>query len=226
MTRHPLFMALGAMLLTATPGHVFEITTARPDSNSGVVRGHITFDGGTAPAGVIQTDAVIYLVGDGLATTPRAGETSGVPELIQEDITFSPHVLPVVVGTDVRIHNSDAIMHNVHTRSRKNRPFNKSQLGAMTATVKFKRSEIVAVSCDVHSQMSAYIVVLDNSFFTKLGADGSFMISDVPAGNYQLVAWHERYGQVQADVEVTADGITTAQLNFSKTVHAAEGSGL
>lgn len=182
---------------------------------TGQVTGRIVFPDGASGAGVVPTNAVIYLVGDSLASLASPSGTAGMKSLLdQQDITFSPHVLPVPVGTAVEISNSDAILHNVHTRSRENRPFNRSQLANMKFSVTFKQPEIVTVSCDVHSQMSAFIVVVPNAFFTQADQNGAYEIADVPAGTYQLIGWHEKFGTVATDITITAGQATQAELKF------------
>ena len=200
-------LVLGAALLAP----LFSLGAARPLTD-GILAGQITFDGQTAPAGVVVGDAVVYLTGDALAGEIGEGPT---PELDQSDITFVPHVLTVVAGQEVKIHNSDAIMHNLNASSRKNRPFNKSQLGGMTSTVTFRAPEIVPIRCDVHSQMSAYIAVVPNRFFARPDASGAYRIENVPPGTYELVAWHEKYGTVTTEITVGDGQTVSSAVDFT-----------
>ena len=182
---------------------------------TGQVTGRIVFPDGASGAGVAPTDAVIYLVGDDLASVAPPSGTAGMKsQLDQQNITFIPHVLPVAVGTAVAISNNDAILHNVHTRSRENRPFNRAQLASMKFSVTFTEPEVVTVSCDVHSQMSAFIVVVPNAFFTQADQNGAYEIADVPVGTYQLIGWHEKFGTVTTDITITAGQATQAELKF------------
>ncbi len=192
----------------------FVTAPIQSSEETGSLSGSVTFDGAAAPADVIVSDAVVYLMGDGLPSGPAAIE---VPVLNQSDLMFSPHVLTVVAGGQVEVRNNDAVMHNVNTVSLENRALNKAQLAGMTFKTKFKRPEIVQVKCDVHSQMSAYIAVVPNRFFAQPSAEGSFTIADVPAGHYQLVGWHEKYGEVSYDVDVTEGQTVTASVNFTSS---------
>lgn len=207
VSRTPRLFASAVMLF----GFIGPMATQAPQSaGPGELTGTVTFDGGAAPAGIIASDAVVYLVGEGLDATLASGKLT----LNQADLMFAPHVLTVVAGSQVEVQNNDAVMHNVNTVSRRNRPINKAQLAGMAFNLKLPRSEIVEVKCDVHSQMSAYIAVVPNRFFAHPAADGSYSISNVPAGTYQLVGWHEKYGTVTYDIEV-ADGQTVnASVNF------------
>ena len=197
-----------------------ENALAQGESATGNLAGQITFDGGPAPAGVVTGDAVVYLVGDGLAKL-AGDELAGAahdgprPVLNQSDIAFVPHVVTVVAGREVEIKNSDAIMHNVNAGSRENRPFNKSQLAGMSASVTFHAPEIVPIRCDVHSQMSAYIAVVPNRFFARPDASGAYRIENVPAGTYQLVGWHEKYGTVTSEITVGDSQTVTSAVNFT-----------
>jgi plastocyanin len=197
---------------TSVPAVVpFQSVAGQSEGHSGTVSGRVTFDGGSAPAELVTSDAVVYLVGDGLEGRPDATQSV----LDQSDITFAPHVVTVIAGGKVEIRNSDAIMHNVHSHSRENRPFNKSQLAGMSTTVTLRAPEIVSVTCDVHSQMSAYIAVLPNGFFARPDGTGSYTIDNVPVGTYELVAWHEEYGSVSAPVTVSEGGAVTSDINFT-----------
>lgn len=189
-----------------------ESPRAPSERATGNLAGQITFDGGAAPAGVVASDAVVYLVGDGLAETSGDGPR---PVLNQADIAFVPHVVTVVAGREVEIRNSDAIMHNVNAGSRENRPFNKSQLAGMSASVTFHAPEIVPIRCDVHSQMSAYIAVVPNRFFARPDASGAYRIEYVPAGTYELVGWHEKYGTVTSEITVGDGQTVTSAVNFT-----------
>lgn len=185
---------------------------------AGTVQGRVLFEDGKTPKGVVNTDAVLYLVGDRLAPKEAVTKDGAVAATLdQRDTTFVPHVLPVMVGTRVEIRNSDAIMHNVHTRSVKNPPFNRGQMARRGIyRVVFEAPEIIPVVCDVHSQMSAYILALSNPFFTKAEKDGTYTISGVPFGKYELVGWHEKYGTVSTKVEIAAGNTAQVDVDFSK----------
>jgi len=68
------------------------------------------------------------------------------------------------------------------------------------------------VFCDIHSQMTAFVVVLDNPFFVQPDEDGSFKIDRVPPGTYTLKVWHERLTAPEQKITVTAGG--TAKASF------------
>ncbi len=181
--------------------------------DTGSIVGHVLFEGQAQPESVVISDAVVYLVGEGLAEAPVPEEA---PVLDQRDITFTPHVITLVAGTQMEITNSDAIIHTVKTKSRENRGFNRAQTSNMKMTVSFAEPEVITVVCNIHSQMSAYIVVVPNAFFARVAEDGTYSLKGVPAGEYQLVAWHEAYGRQITDIVVESGGSVEAGVDFGR----------
>lgn len=217
------------LLLPIVLGSVLSVARAAEPTRTevnGDLHGHVLFDGGTAPKGVTVADTVIYLTGNGLASRPVPAQQKFTPILDQRDIAFVPHVLPVMAGTKVEIRNSDAILHNVHTSCQKNPPFNRAQLGNKTFETVFQAPEIIRVVCDIHSQMSAYIVVIPTPYFTKAAKDGRFTLTDIPPGKYQLVAWHEKYGPVSREIEIDAGKVIQADMNLTRTSKIAKETSL
>ena len=100
--------------------------------------------------------------------------------------------------------------------ARNNRPFNLGQPGPGVREKTFKvTEEALKFKCDVHPWMESYIFVLDHPFFAVTGEDGTYDISDVPAGTYTLVAWHSRLGEHTQEITVGADGSVSADFTFS-----------
>jgi plastocyanin len=113
-------------------------------------------------------------------------------KMIQKDKSFSPHVLAVRTGTVVDFPNFDPIFHNAFS-SYNGQVFDVGLYPpGSTRSVRFSREGIVRVFCNIHSSMSAVIVVLNSPYFAITGRDGSFEIPDVPAGEYDLTVFHER----------------------------------
>jgi plastocyanin len=134
-------------------------------------------------------------------------------ELDQVKCEYVPHVLVVSSGATVTIKNSDGILHNVHTVSKDNPPFNKAQPKFMKEFKEtFAKPEIISVRCDVHAWMSGWIVVTDNVFFDISKEDGSFNLAGVPQGKYTLEVWHEKLGRATQEVEVKAG--ETVNVNY------------
>ena len=128
-------------------------------------------------------------------------------EMDQKNLIFIPHVLPVLTGTTVDFLNSDTILHNVFTFNKCAEKFN---LGTYPQGVKkpytFKKSCIAAVLCNVHPEMEAFVVVLDNPYFAISDKKGNFKIENVPAGKYELKTWHEKLKAQSKEVVVPENG--------------------
>ena len=139
----------------------------------------------TDPRGVPIRDAVVYAVPEGRTPPPKRAAI-----MDQKNRMFIPHVLPVQTGTSVRFPNSDDIRHHVYSFS----PAKPFQLplykGTPANPILFDRAGIVTLGCNIHDQMSAYIVVVDTPFFEKTGADGKATLKDVDAGRYSVRAWY------------------------------------
>jgi len=149
-------------------------------------------------------------------TDLRQGE-SPAREVVLDQLKceYVPHVLVIPTGAKVTIKNSDGILHNVHTVSKANTPFNRAQpkfLKEISET--FAKPEIIAARCDVHGWMSGWIVVTDNVFYDASKADGSFNLTDVPAGKYMLEAWHEKLGKATQTVEVKPGETASVTFEF------------
>ena len=164
------------------------------------------------------SETVVYVEGAKAAARPvKAAMTMKAK-------AFLPRVLAVPVGGTVEFPNEDPIFHNVFSVSGENRfdldLYKRPKSGSWT----FQHPGIVRVYCNIHPQMSAVVVVLDNAYFSKASPDGAFVIEGVPAGKYVLRAWHERGGEAAVDVVVPAEGKVGAQLNldassFKKVAH-------
>ncbi|HXF96156.1 MAG TPA: carboxypeptidase regulatory-like domain-containing protein [Gemmatimonadales bacterium] len=144
--------------------------------------------------------------------------TPTTPVVIDQDgCHYRPHVLGVMVGQQLEIRNSDPLLHNIKARGTANRGFNISQPRAgMKTTRTFSRPEVmVALECNVHGWMNAYVGVLPHPFFAVTGTDGAFTIKGLPPGTYTLEAWHEKYGTRTATVTVTGTETKTAEFTFA-----------
>ncbi len=132
----------------------------------------------------------------------------------QVDCMYSPRIQGAMADQKLRIKNSDATTHNVNAALGSDVQFNKAQpKGAADIDASFEEPGIYRLKCDVHPWMRTFIVTTDNPFYSVSGADGSFNIGKVPDGKYKIVAWHARYGQKEATVEIK--GGAAVEANFS-----------
>jgi plastocyanin len=123
----------------------------------------------------------------------------------QRNETFVPHVLAITVGTTVDFPNSDNTYHNVFSLRAPRFDLGRYAAGR-SKSVRFDRPGIVRVFCEIHSHMSAFILVFNHRYFAVTGADGRYQIGRVPAGRYTLVAWNEGAIRESRPVVIPEDG--------------------
>ncbi len=136
--------------------------------------------------------------------------------LEQKGCMYSPHVFGMMVNQPINITNDDATLHNVHALAKNSAQFNIAQpKQGMKLTKTFTKSEVmVKVKCEVHNWMAAYIGVLDHPYYGVSDEKGQFEIKGLPAGEYEIEAWHEKYGAQTMKVKVDAAGAKTADFAF------------
>ncbi|SEA20368.1 carboxypeptidase regulatory-like domain-containing protein [Variovorax sp. YR216] len=123
-------------------------------------------------------------------------------EVDQKGCSFVPRVVVVPAGGTVDFLNSDRLLHNIHATPKTNVSFNRTQPMGRTIPITFAQPEIVRINCDLHSWMTAWVVVAAHRFYAVTGPDGGFSFDDLPPGQYRLQVWHERLGTVPASVTV------------------------
>ncbi len=164
-------------------------------------------------AGGLQ-DAVVRIIA--IASGKPLTELGTEFILDQVDCIYAPSVLIVPVGSAMTVLNSDGILHNVHTTPFDNAPFNVAQPGTVPEITSdpFTFPEVIPVVCDVHSWMNAYVVAVDNPYAVLTGLDGSFTLTDVPAGTYTVEIWHAELGAQTMEVTVEAGGTATLNAEY------------
>jgi plastocyanin len=133
--------------------------------------------------------------------------------MLQKNKMFSPHVLAIAAGTYVDFPNDDPIFHNAFS-SYNGQLFDLGLYApGSTKSVRFSRDGIVRVFCNIHSSMSAVIVVLPTPYFATTRRDGTFQIPNVPPGEYQLTVFHER--ATEATLNALARRVVVEQSSLS-----------
>ena len=195
------------------------------------VRGHVVIDippGGRRPSSAYPSRAVaqaqlappsevenvVVFLKDAPARTVAPRRTA----IRQRGETFVPRVVAVPVGSTVDFPNDDPIYHNVFSLSRA-RTFNLGRFPrGESRAVKLDKAGIVKVFCDIHSHMAASVVVFNHPWFTVPDAEGNFEIGNLPPGNPQITAWHERLGDTT--IRVRTEGGRAASVEFVLPVPA------
>lgn len=160
---------------------------------------------------------VFVYVKSGLPADAKYAAPATPVVIDQDGCHYSPHVLGIQVGQNLEIRNSDPVLHNIKAKATKNRPFNISQPTAgMKTNRTFAAPEVmVALECNVHGWMNAFVGVLPHPFFAVTGADGSFTLKGLPPGTYTVEAWHEKYGVQTATVTVAGTDSKTQDFTFA-----------
>jgi plastocyanin len=152
-------------------------------------------------------EAVIFVEG------VRAGSPPSRPVVIdQRRRRFLPHVAAIPVGTTVLFPNNDTVYHNVFSY----REGKRFDLGLYpvraTRRVLFDQPGLVKIYCNIHSNMSAFIWVLENPYFAVTDEKGGYRIAGLPAGSYRIRVWHERLGERTLTAQAPATGSETLDV--------------
>lgn len=153
------------------------------------------------------------------------GKKPAPPSLDQQGCLYTPRVFGMMAGQKLKVTNSDSTKHNFHLLG-KNK-YNRSAGAGKTVTRKIKKagslklkkgkSRVMAkIKCDIHPWMIAYVGVLPHSYFSVTGASGEFEIKGLPAGEYTLVAWHEKLGTLTQKITVGGDETKTTDFTFKR----------
>jgi hypothetical protein len=212
-----LFLIIAVLLM---PGTAF----------SGAIQGVAIFSGKTEQLKPYKTGKYKKVCGSGIPNESILIDNKGVKnsvislhgkklkkrggeyKLDQKKCRYEPHVIAVPLDSELKIHTSDPINHNIHTYSFENDPINIMFLPGQDAySQEMEEAEVIKVECDLHDWMRAWVVVTPNAYSAVSGADGSFEIPDVPPGKYELTAWHETLGSLTKNITVGNDGLN---VNF------------
>jgi len=139
----------------------------------------------------------------------------------QKGCEFMPFMSVMTNDTNFQATNSDPVLHNIHTyeimgRAKKT-VMNVSQpkQGATTTKkVKLKRGAGMKIECDAHDFMHGFVFVAKNPYYAVVSEDGTYTITDIPAGKYKVKAWHGTLGEKKGKATVEAGGSATVDFTF------------
>jgi len=140
------------------------------------------------------------------------------PVLSQKGLAFNPHVLVVQTGTTVQFQNDDNVQHNVFWPSISGNKKLAHNMGTWPRgekrPFKFTQPGVVPLLCNVHPEMSGFVIVSPTPYFAETDTAGSYKIDNVPDGKYTVTAWHE--GSKQQSKPVTVSGTGKADFTLSQ----------
>lgn len=142
---------------------------------------------------------------------------TGTVTIDQKGCLYSPRVVGAETGQTIRFVNSDPLLHNVHSAPTQGSAWNfsMSKQGVEREITVAKPEVMIPMRCDVHPWMHGWLGVLDHPYFAVTGPDGRFTLANVPAGEYVVASWHERFGTREARVTVAAK--ETKEIGFAYT---------
>ena len=159
---------------------------------------------------------MVYLGSEDAKLMDRPGPATR-PAVAQYKKAFTPNFLVISRNTEVEFPNWDHFDHNVFSRSAAAPAFDLERYPyGQSKTRTFDKLGVVQIFCNIHPQMRAIIYVTPNNYFARADADGSYQISGVPAGTYQLFAWQERCDEQHQPITISADQADhPAAIDFS-----------
>jgi hypothetical protein len=237
-------IGLSVMVIAAmtTPAHAYDAGTV---TGGGSITGKVVFNGTPGTRKVIPTkdievcggpyeetlvqvgpdksvqNAVVYLadIAKGKAWPAEAKK----PEINNNKCKFEPNIQVIRVG-GLDVVNSDPMLHNTHGYYGKRTVFNLALPNQnQRIPVDLPRPGEVRIDCDAHGWMEGWVYVVDNPYYAVTGAEGKFTISDVPAGNYKLVAFQPFTGPNEQAVTVAAGKSSDLNIELKKGASSAQG---
>jgi plastocyanin len=175
-------------------------------AHAGDIKGKVS---GASGVSVVWVDAI-------------AGKTFPAPEkhvvVDQKGLMFIPHIVAIQQGATVEFLNSDTVAHNVFWISISGNKKLGHNLGTwpkgQSKSFKFDNPGVAPLLCNVHPEMSAYVVISPTPYFAQSDASGNYKISGVPDGSYTVAAWHE--GMKQQSKPAAVKGDTSVDFTLSK----------
>ncbi|WP_158700954.1 hypothetical protein [Phytohalomonas tamaricis] len=137
-------------------------------------------------------DAVVELFPLKTDTSKKTSSITMTATMAQQNMRFVPHVLAIAVGDVVNFPNADTTRHQVYSLSEAKVFTTRLYVGEPQAPISFDKPGIVALGCNIHDQMQAFILVSDAPYFAQADANGSARFIDLPDGPYRVTVWHPR----------------------------------
>lgn len=203
----------------------FLATLAASPAAAGLLRGTLAFGHSPASARARPRDVVVWLeevpekTEHQLTRTPfrwfwRRRTPPTLPRIVERDLHYQPRVTALATGSVLLLRNQDRVWHGTFSVS----PARAFDLGKRAPgrvdTLRFDSTGVVALRCDIHPEMSAFVIVTPNHAFTRPDANGGWVLPELPAGHYTLHAWHPDLGELHHAVDVPAHGEVNVPLRW------------
>lgn len=199
-----LLIISSVMTVSTVPAYSAEVT----NEGYGVIKGKVI-----ARIPKYKKDSVVYIErvkGD----FPPPEEHAKMDQL---ELTFIPHVLVVLKGTTVDYLNGDDVAHNVFSPDD---VADKMNLGTWlkgeVRSYTFNKLGVAAMLCNVHPEMEAFVVVLQNPYFAKTDKDGNYIIENVPPGDYTLKVWNKKYRAKDKKIKIKSGETLTVDFKLKR----------
>lgn len=153
-------------------------------------------------------DAIVSLIPLEPGSPPPAPVVGGT--IVQSDEQYAPFVSAVTVGSSVSFPNEDRIQHHLYSVSKAKRFEKPLYAPGSTEAVVFDQPGVVALGCNIHDWMIAYLLVVGTPHYAKSGQDGRAELTGVPPGRYRLEVWHPRLAQPMTREVTVAAGANQA----------------
>jgi plastocyanin len=139
----------------------------------------------------------------------------------QKNMVFHPHILPVLAGTTVDFLNSDDVGHNVFSPDKSADKFNlgtwpKGEVRPFTFEKRCDKVCDAVMLCNVHPEMEAFVVIMQNPYYSTTDEEGNFTIENVPAGEYAVSVWHPKRKAGSIEVVVADSGSVSVEFALKK----------
>lgn len=167
------------------------------------------------PAGNPVADAVVYALPASGASDAKAGRTVAIEQVDRE---FVPYVSVVQTGTTVTFPNRDPILHHVYSFSPPKIFEIKLYSGKSPSQIHFDTPGVVTLGCNIHDWMIGYVLVVPTPYFGKADAGGAVRLRELPAGNYELRAWHPQQRGPATPQALALEGQAPAGARFTMEV--------
>lgn len=182
--------------------------------------GALAADDGVQPV-VVQTargeplgDVVVSLTPLD-AAAPAAAPVEGA-RIVQSDAQYAPFVSVATAGSEVAFPNEDRVQHHLYSLSKAKRFEKPLYAPGATETVRFDQPGVVALGCNIHDWMIAYLLVVATPYYAKTGDDGRAAVAAVPPGRYRIEVWHPRLAQpVAREATVSAGANPAAEFSLT-----------